>query len=156
MMACWKDTPLTNPVLSLPHALIRTPFWVPVNSAVFTVMLFTPSSLSERPKLPMLNPNSDQGHRENSIILLSKCGRGGVGDSPDSMTRPAGNPLDPHIGAAGPDGDAVVPGPDAAAGDGDAAGHLKVYAVRVGAGARRDDLQPPQRHVFGFVDANVK
>lgn len=57
----WNSTFLTDPLLGLPHVFIRSPFCVPVNTAVFTVTFSTPSSSYDFPRLPML-PATYQHH----------------------------------------------------------------------------------------------
>lgn len=71
MIASWKRTFLTNPLLGLPHVFILTPFWVPVNVTVLTVTFCTPASFKSFPKLPMLqNPinnfNYYHYHKDNN------------------------------------------------------------------------------------------
>lgn len=75
--------------------------------------------------------------------------------APDSMSGATSNFLDPQVHGSGADGDAVVAGPNCAAGDGDASRCLDVDAVGVGAAARRRDLYILYLDVVAVADRNV-
>lgn len=63
--------------------------------------------------------------------------------------------LDPEIGRARPDRDAVVTRPNARAGNGHACGHLDMDSVGVGAISQCSDLDILYRDVAAAVDHNV-
>lgn len=72
------------------------------------------------------------------------------------MAGAAGDILDPQIGGAGADRDAVVPGADDRVRDGDGRGELDVDPVGVGAVFRRRYFEALQLHVLASVYHNVE
>ena len=71
---------------------------------------------------------------------------------PYPMSRATFDVLHPQVTGARSDRNAVVSGPDRAAGDGDAGRTLDMDSVGVGALVRGDYLHVPNSHIFAAID----
>ena len=155
MVECSNTTPFTNPSLGLPHVLILRPFSVPVNTVVFTVTFCTPCSWFSLPKLPMLHFAYCSIQLLLNYIHRVTLERIWIRILPDAMAWATSDLLDPEIGCAGPNRDAVVTGLDSGSCDCHVGRHLDMDPIGVGTVSGCRDLHGLNCHSLTAVNHNV-
>lgn len=155
IMACWKRTSRTNPVLCLAHVFILRPFWVFLNVTALTVTFSTPASLKSLPRLPMLK------YTEMRFVFVGidlnyykviKIDFNLIIYKPNAMARTTSNVFNPQVWGSWTNWDAVISGTDLRVQDCDSCRQLDVNAICVRAIAWSQNFYSLKLYVVTSVD----